>query len=103
MVKQINSDEFVGEVLEAEAPTVVTFTAPARCAPCRALAPVIDQWSEDAQDTKFVKINFDGNVELGTKYNVMSVPTTFLFKNGEPVSVVIGAFPKKKLASDLGL
>ncbi len=91
----VNQDNFDNEVLKAEKPVLVDFWA-AWCGPCRMVSPVIDQIAEQYDGKiKTVKINVDENPELAGKYDIMSIPSVFLFDKGHKVDGIIGARPKQ--------
>jgi thioredoxin 1 len=83
---------------ETSAGTVlVDFWAP-WCGPCKMIAPVLDELSAEIGDkAKIVKINVDDNPESATKYNVMSIPTLLIFKDGQVVNQLVGVQPKDRL------
>jgi thioredoxin 1 len=83
---------------ETEAGTVlVDFWAP-WCGPCKMIAPILDELSAELGDTaKIVKINVDDNPESAAKYNVMSIPTLLVFKDGQVVDQLVGLQSKEKL------
>jgi thioredoxin 1 len=97
---QVTDDNFTAEVLEAEGPVLVDFWAP-WCGPCRVVAPVLEEIASERQDLKIVKLNTDENPQISAQYQVLSIPTMILFKGGQPVKTVIGAYPKKKLEQEL--
>ena len=93
MVKQINGTDFESEVLKASVPVLVDFYAD-WCGPCKMVAPTMERLSgEYGGRVKFVKINVDENQELSSKYDIMSIPTAMLFKNGSVEDSIIGAYP----------
>lgn len=67
------------------------------CGPCQMVAPVIEELAmEYAGKVKIMKLNTDENPEIAGKYQVMSIPTILIFKNGQPVERLVGAMPKRK-------
>jgi len=97
MTKFINKMEFENEVIKSDLPVVVNFTA-SWCGPCKLLSPVLEQISDElAEKAKIVKIDVDQNKDTAMEFNVKSVPTMLVFKNGEIVDKVVGAVPKAQL------
>ncbi len=96
MVNEIkNSQQFEQEVLNSANPVFVDFWAE-WCGPCRSVSPVVEELSGEYEGkVNFVKINVDENGELAQKYNVLSIPTLAIFKNGEIVSQKVGASTKE--------
>jgi thioredoxin 1 len=93
----VTDTNFEQEVLKASIPVLVDFWAP-WCGPCRAIAPTVDEIAgEQAGRVKVVKLNTDESPDTAMKYQVMSIPTLLLFKNGQPVERVVGAMPKPAL------
>ena len=97
---QVTDNNFTAEVLEADGPVLVDFWAP-WCGPCRVVAPVLEEIASERQDLKIVKLNTDENPQTSAQYQVLSIPTMILFKGGQPVKTVVGAYPKKKLEQEL--
>lgn len=99
MVREINSRNFIQEVINSEQAVLVDFWAP-WCGPCRMLGPVIEELSEDmANEAKFFKINVDENPEIASKYAISSIPNVMIFKNGEVVENMVGFRPKQDFQS----
>ena len=96
MVNQISSTEqFEKEVLKSPNPVFVDFWAE-WCGPCRTVGPVVEELSQEYEDkVDFVKINVDDNGDLAQKFNVFSIPTLAIFKNGQVVSQKVGAATKE--------
>ncbi|MCJ2531579.1 MAG: thioredoxin [Candidatus Thermoplasmatota archaeon] len=96
------SDEsFEADVLQSEIPVLVDFYAD-WCAPCRRLAPVIDELAEEYEgDMRFVKVNVDDNASLAVQFGVQSIPTLIFFKGGQQVAKTVGAPPKPRLVQEI--
>ena len=93
----ITQDNFTAEVIESDTPVVVDFWAE-WCMPCKMIAPVLEQISQDyAGKLKVAKVNVDDNGELAQRYNVVSIPTLLLIKDGDVVSQQVGAVPREKI------
>jgi thioredoxin 1 len=89
----LEGKDFEKEVLQSAIPAVVDFYAD-WCPPCKMVSPIIESLSKEyAGRAKFVKINTDDNPELAQKYDIMSIPTIMVFKNGQVQSSTIGAGP----------
>lgn len=88
-VLNVTDSNFKSEVLESDKPVLVDFFAP-WCAPCRLAEPVLEELSQERPDIKIVKLNVDENPETAQKYQVMSIPTVILFKDGEVVDQMVG-------------
>ena len=81
-MKIINTDEF-NETIKSGT-TLVDFFAE-WCGPCKMLGPVLDEVSKEYPDINFVKVNVDENMDLAQKFGIMSIPTVYIFKDGEVV------------------
>lgn len=93
----LDSNNFEEEVINSDVPVLVDFWA-AWCAPCRMIAPIIDQLADEFDGkAKIAKLNVDEQGELAGRYKVMSIPTLILFKDGEIVDQTMGARPKGEL------
>ncbi|MHC5594659.1 MAG: thioredoxin [Nostoc sp.] len=98
---QVTDSSFKQEVLDSEVPVLVDFWAP-WCGPCRMVAPVVDEISEQYKgQIKVVKVNTDENPQVASQYGIRSIPTLMIFKDGAKVDMVVGAVPKSTLASTL--
>ncbi len=96
MVVKLNDKNFEKEVLQSDKTVLVDFYAD-WCGPCKMLSPIVDELSEEYSQYKFCKLNVDENEHLAAKYNVMSIPTLFVFKDGQVVNHSIGAIPKESV------
>jgi len=99
-LNEVTDTNFQAEVIEADGPVLVDFWAP-WCGPCRVVAPVLEEIASERPDLRIVKLNIDENQQTAANFQVLSIPTLILFKGGEPVKTVIGAYPKKKLEAEL--
>lgn len=94
-------NNFEKEVLESDIPVVVDFYAD-WCGPCKMMAPVIAGLAEEYSDRcKVGKCNVDEEMELASRYHVLSIPTIIIFKNGEPRETIVGAVSKNELVGKL--
>jgi thioredoxin 1 len=97
----VTDSSFEQEVLQSSVPVLVDFWA-AWCGPCKIIAPTIDQLSvEYAGKMKVVKVDVDQNIEISSRYGIMSIPTVMLFKDGHAVEKVVGALPKPALLAKI--
>ena len=99
-LKDVSDANFQAEVIESETPTLVDFWAP-WCGPCRVVAPVLEEMDAERADLRIVQLNVDDNQQTAAQYEVLSIPTMILFKNGQVATKVIGAHPKRKLEAEL--
>lgn len=101
MAKAITDAEFDKEVLKSKIPVLVDFWAP-WCGPCKSMLPVVEELSAEYEGKAVVvKVNVDENSATPGKYNVMSIPTFIVFKNGEPVSTFVGVKSKEDVKKAL--
>ncbi|HST41854.1 MAG TPA: thioredoxin [Conexibacter sp.] len=100
-ITEVNDNNFQAEVIESDVPVLVDFWAP-WCGPCRMVAPVLEEIAGERGDAlKIVKLNVDDNQQTAMNFEVLSIPTLILFKNGAIAKKVVGAYPKRKLEAEL--
>ncbi|MCK5580233.1 MAG: thioredoxin [Candidatus Omnitrophica bacterium] len=100
-VIQITIKNFEEEVVKSDLPVLVDFWAE-WCGPCKMISPVIDEIAEEmAGKVKVAKVNIDESQELAAKYNVMSIPTLLIIKQGEVVDQTVGAVGKDQLIAKI--
>lgn len=95
-ILKVNNDSFEKEVLQSDKKVLVDFYAD-WCGPCKMLSPVIDQISEENQDIKVVKVNVDNAQDLAMKYQVMSIPTLVVIKEGKEINRSVGLRDKSEI------
>ena len=97
----VTDGSFAQDVLGANVPVLVDFWAE-WCAPCRMIAPVLEQIGAERGDAlKIAKIDVDANPRVPMQYGVQGIPTLILFKGGEPVERIVGFLPKPALINRL--
>ena len=99
-IVDVTDASFEVEVLESDTPIVVDFWAP-WCGPCRVVSPILEQINAEREDLRVVKLNVDENPNTAVRFEILSIPTMILFKNGEIAKKVVGALPKARLESEL--
>jgi thioredoxin 1 len=100
-VAEVTDADFEAEVIRAELPVLVEFTAD-WCPPCRQMAPVLSALAaEESARLKVVQLNVDMNPLTTNAYRVLSMPTFMVFRGGEPVRSMVGARPKRRLLEEL--
>jgi thioredoxin 1 len=96
-VPEVTDTDFEAEVLKSSQPVLVDFWAP-WCGPCRMIAPMVEELAgENSDSIKVVKVNVDDSQTTAGKFDISSIPTLMIFKNGEVVDRFVGAQPKNRL------
>ena len=95
-VTQVSDASFDGDILKSAVPVLVDFWAP-WCGPCRSVAPIVEALANEyAGKIKVAKINVDESTEVATRYQITSIPTFLLFKDGQVADRAMGALPKSE-------
>jgi thioredoxin 1 len=98
---ETNDAKFDEMVLKSKTPALVDFWAP-WCGPCRMVAPLVDELANEYEGkVAFYKLNVDDNPKTAHQYGVMSIPALIVFKDGRPVSNIVGFRPKPELKKNL--
>ena len=95
---EITQSNFQEEVLHAGKPVLLDFWA-RWCNPCRMVGPIVDEIAEERKDVLVGKVNVDEEMALASQFQVMSIPTLVVLKNGQVVNRVVGARPKDAIVS----
>ncbi len=99
-VIHITKENFQEEVLRSDRPVLLDFWAP-WCGPCRMVSPVVDAIAAERADIKVGKVNVDEEPELAGQFQVMSIPTLVVMKDGAVVNQAVGARPKSAILAML--
>ena len=100
-VIKLNNENFKNEVTESDKLVLVDFYAD-WCGPCKMMSPIIDEIAVEMGDkVKVCKLNVDSAQDIAIQYNVMSIPTLIIFKNGQVINTVIGLQEKEKITNIL--
>ncbi|MFC1870926.1 thioredoxin [Chloroflexota bacterium] len=98
---QVSDSNFDQTVLQSKLPVLVDFWAP-WCGPCRMVAPVVEELANEYEGKiSFAKVDVDQNPKTAGAYGIMSIPTLLIFKEGKPVSNIVGFRPKDELKQNL--
>ncbi len=97
----LTETNFKQEVLESDIPVLVDFWAP-WCAPCRMIAPVVEEVTAEYKDkVKVGKLNTDENQSIAASYNIRGIPSLLIYKGGEVVDHIVGLVPKEQITGKL--
>jgi len=96
----VTDASFQSEVLDNGSAVLVDFWAP-WCGPCRVVHPILEEMDVERDDLHVVSLNVDDNQQTAARYEVLSIPTLILFKDGQEAKRVIGAMPKRRLEAEL--
>jgi len=99
-VIHLDKNNFETEVLKNKGVVLVDFYAP-WCGPCKTTGPIIEELAEEMKEVKFVKIDVDQNQELSSQYQVFSIPTFLIFKDGQVVNQFVGALGREGFLAEI--
>jgi thioredoxin 1 len=99
-LEDVTDANFKSEVLEADGPVLVDFWAP-WCGPCRVVHPVLEEIDAEREGLQILSLNVDENQQTAAQYEVLSIPTMLLFKDGAIAKKIVGAMPKRRLEAEL--
>lgn len=99
-VAHIDKNNFETEVLKNKEAVLVDFYA-TWCGPCKMTGPIIEQLAEEIKTVKFVKVDVDQNQDLSSQYQIFSIPTFLIFKDGQVVNQFVGAMSKEGFLAEI--
>ena len=97
-IMKVSDENFEQEVLNSNIPVLVDFYAD-WCGPCKMLSPIVDEVAKENDDIKVVKVNVDESQNTAIKYQVMSIPTLVVIKNGNEVNRSVGLIDKQEIVN----
>lgn len=95
-VLEVTSENFEKEVLESEKTVLVDFYAE-WCGPCKRLSPIVEEVAKEEEEVKFIKMNIDNCEDIAIEYQVMSIPTLVVMKNGKEANRSVGLIDKEQV------
>ena len=101
MIKEITEANFEAEVLNSGKTCLIDFFA-VWCGPCKIMSPIVDEIADEMPEVVVGKVDVDENDELAEKYQVMSIPTILVIKDGKVAETFIGVTPKENIVAALG-
>lgn len=96
MYLEITKENFQAEVVESDKPVLLDFWA-TWCGPCRMIAPTVEEIAEERSDIKVGKVNVDEQSELAAAFEIVSIPTLVVLKNGKVTNRLVGVRPKEDI------
>lgn len=99
-ILNVTKDNFQEEVIRSDKPVLLDFWA-GWCGPCRMVSPLVDEIAQERPDVKVGKINVDEQPELAGAFQVMSIPTLVVMRDGKVVQQMVGARPKQQILAML--
>ena len=87
-------------MLDADSPVLVDFWAP-WCGPCRVVHPILEEMAAEREELRIVSLNVDDNQQTAGRYEVLSIPTLILFRDGAEAKRIVGRLPKRRLEAEL--
>jgi thioredoxin 1 len=100
-LSDVTDATFQADVLDADGPVLVDFWAP-WCGPCRVVHPILEEIAAERNgELKVLSLNVDDNQQTAGRYEVLSIPTMILFRDGAEAKRVVGALPKRRLEAEL--
>ena len=100
-ILEITKENFEREVMQASKPVLIDFWAP-WCGPCRMMAPILEEAAESIGEQALIgKVNVDEQAELANQFEIMSIPTLVIIKQGKIANTLVGAQTKEKVISEL--